>query len=118
MPAVNLSASPPPPPNLALVLPGGGARAAYQAGVLRGIGRLLPELRVPILVGVSAGGINTVFLAAHAAPLGEASRALEAVWRGLETADIFRVDTPSLVRHFSRWVTRLSTGGGPLAPTV
>jgi NTE family protein len=117
--AVTPSAAPPPtPPNLALVLTGGGARAAYQAGVLRGIGRLLPELRVPILVGVSAGGINTVFLAAHSAPLGEASRALEAVWRGLETAKVFRVDAPSLARHFTRWVTQLSTGGSPMAPTV
>jgi len=118
VPAVTPSADPSPPPNLALVLTGGGARAAYQAGVLRGIGRLLPELRVPILVGVSAGGINTVFLAAHAAPLGEASRALENVWRGLDTANVFRVDTPSLARSFTRWVTRLSTGGSPLTPAV
>ncbi len=118
MPAASSRAAPPPPPNLALVLTGGGARAAYQAGVLVGIGRLLPELRVPILVGVSAGGINTVFLAAHPAPLGEASRALEAVWRGLETAKVFRVDAPSLARHFTRWITRLSTGGSPVAPTV
>jgi NTE family protein len=118
VPAVIPSASQPPPPNLALVLPGGGARAAYQAGVLLGIGRLLPELRVPILVGVSAGGINTVFLAAHPAPLGEASRALAAVWRGLGTANIFRVDTPSLARHFTRWISRLSTGGSAIAPTV
>jgi len=107
-----------PPPGLALVLSGGGARGAYQAGVLRGIGRLLPELRVPILVGVSAGGINTVFLAAHPAPLGEASRALADVWRGLETGNIFRVDLPSLVGHFTRWVTRLSTGGSAVSPPV
>jgi NTE family protein len=110
--------SPPPPANLALVLSGGGARGAYQAGALRGIGRLLPELRVPILVGVSAGGINTVFIAAHPAPLGEASRALADVWRGLETASVFRVDTPSLVKHFTRWVARLSTGGSPVSPEV
>jgi NTE family protein len=100
------------------VLSGGGARGAYQAGVLRGIGRLLPELRVPILVGVSAGGINTVFLAAQPGPLGEASAALERVWRGLETANVFRVDTPSLARHFTRWVSRLSTGGSAVAPAV
>lgn len=107
-----------PPPNLALVLSGGGARGAYQAGVLRGIGRLLPELRVPILVGVSAGGINTVFLAAHPGPLGEASAALCQIWRQLETANVFRVDTPSLAKHFTRWVARLSTGGQAIAPTV
>jgi len=103
---------------LALVLSGGGARGAYQAGVLRGIGKLLPDLRVPILVGVSAGGINTVFLAAHPGPLGEAAAALEQVWRGLETANVFRVDTPSMVRHFTRWVTHLSTGGSAMGPAV
>ena len=107
-----------PSPGLALVLSGGGARGAYQAGVLLGIGKLLPELRVPILVGVSAGGINTVFLAAHPGPLGEASRALADVWRALETGNIFRIDTPSLVKHFTRWVARLSGGGSPSAPEV
>lgn len=107
-----------PAAGMALVLSGGGARGAYQAGVLRGIGRLLPELRVPILVGVSAGGINTAFLAAHPAPLGEASAALAGIWRGLSTENVFRVDTPSLARHFARWVTRLSTGGAALSPSV
>jgi NTE family protein len=115
-----LSGLPPPPtaPKLALVLSGGGARGAYQAGVLRGLGRLLPELRVPILVGVSAGGINTVFLAAHPGPMGEAASALADVWRPLETANIFRVDLPSLARHFARWLARLSTGGSALSPEV
>jgi NTE family protein len=106
------------PSNLALVLSGGGARGAYQAGVLRGIGRLLPGLRVPILVGVSAGGINTVYLAAHPGSLGAAAAGLSAVWDKLEPADVFRVDSASLLRHFSRWITRLSTGGSPLTPSV
>ena len=50
-----------------LVLPGGGARAAYQVGVLKAIGRLLPRGRscpFPILTGTSAGAINAVLLAA------------------------------------------------------
>ncbi len=101
---------------LALVLSGGGARGAYQAGVLRGIARLLPGLRVPILVGVSAGGINTVFLAAHPGSLAEAATALAEVWAGLETARVFRTDTPSLARHFARWVSRLSTGASGATP--
>jgi NTE family protein len=107
-----------PPPDLALVLSGGGARGAYQAGVLRGIGKLLPELRVPILVGVSAGAINTVFLAAHPAPLGESAPALAEVWSRIDTGNVFRVDTPSLVKHFTRWVGRLSSGGAAHAPEV
>jgi NTE family protein len=103
-------------PRLALVLSGGGARGAYQAGVLRGIGRLLPELRVPILVGVSAGGINTVFLAAHPGTLAEAAAALSEVWAGLDTSKVFRTDTPSLVKHFTRWLAQLSSGGSAVFP--
>ena len=49
-------------PRIGLVLGGGGARGAYQAGVLRGIGRHLPELRFPIITGASAGAINAIFL--------------------------------------------------------
>src|SRR5688572_14001811 len=47
--------------DLAIVLSGGGARAAYQAGVLRGLARHLPETRFPFVVGVSAGAINAAF---------------------------------------------------------
>jgi NTE family protein len=101
---------------VALVLSGGGARGAYQAGVLRGIGRLLPELRVPVLVGVSAGAINTVFLAAHPGTLAAAAAALGEVWAGLDTAKVFRTDTSSLVLHFTRWLRQLSTGGSTDSP--
>ncbi len=51
------------PQDLALVLGGGGARAAYQAGVLRCLARHRPGLRFPIVTGVSAGAINATFLA-------------------------------------------------------
>ena len=44
--------------HLALVLSGGGARAAYQVGVLLAIGERLPELRIPIITAWSAGAIN------------------------------------------------------------
>ena len=52
-------------PGLALVLSGGGARAAYQVGVLRILAREFPEAIPDILTGVSAGGINAAFLAAE-----------------------------------------------------
>ena len=52
--------------DLAVVLGGGGARAAYEAGVLRRIGRSLPRFRPGTLVGESAGAINAAYLAAHA----------------------------------------------------
>ena len=48
------------PESLALMLGGGGARGAYQAGVLRGIAKRHPQLRIPILTGISAGALNTI----------------------------------------------------------
>ena len=104
--------------NLGLVLTGGGARAAYQVGFLLGLTRLIPELRIPILTGVSAGAINAAFLANHRGPLPQAVQDLADLWRGLEVSDIFRVDAFWLLRNFVRWASRLSTGGTALTPQV
>jgi NTE family protein len=103
---------------LALVLSGGGARGAYQSGVLRGLARRLPDLRFSIVTGVSAGAINAAFIAAHPGSLAEATADLSELWAGLQVEDIFRVDTPSLVRHFTRWTARLASGGAAMAPAV
>jgi len=99
-------------PRLAVVLTGGGARAAYQAGVLRGLGRHLPELRFPIVTGVSAGAINAVYIAAHPEPLGRAAVDLCRIWERIELDDVFRVDLGWLVRNLFRWLLRLGSGGG------
>src|SRR2546430_9737848 len=56
------------PGNLALVLAGGGARAAYEVGVLSAIAERAPGLEFPIVTGVSAGAINAVYFAAHPGP--------------------------------------------------
>lgn len=104
--------------DLALVLSGGGARGAYQVGVLRRLSQRLPDLRFSIVTGVSAGAINASFLAAHPGPLAEALDDLRGIWCRLQVEDIFRVDTPSLARHFTRWATRLASGGSPVAPAV
>ena len=110
--------SPPASGGLALVLSGGGARGAYQAGVIRQLSRSFPDLRFDIITGVSAGAINASFIAAHPGPLGETLADLCGIWCGLQVENIFRVDTPSLARHFTRWATRLASGGSPLAPAV
>lgn len=110
--------SAPPPSDLALVLTGGGARAAYQVGLLRGLSRHLPQLRFPILTGVSAGAINATFLAAHPAPLRKSARELERIWRRLSFEDVFRVDLPFLARNLARWAAHLVAGGSPAAPEV
>ncbi len=104
--------------DLALVLSGGGARGAYQAGVLRGLARLLPDLSFPIIAGVSAGAINASFLAAHPGTFAEATEELCRIWYHLQAEDIFRVDSISLARHFTRWAARLAAGGAGVMPDV
>jgi NTE family protein len=99
------------PTNLAVVLTGGGARAAYQVGVLAGLARRFPGLRTPILVGVSAGAVNAVHLASHPGPFEAAVADLVGLWRRLTPQRIFRVDAPTLGGNVLRWGTRLLSGG-------
>ncbi|TVP75131.1 MAG: patatin [Gemmatimonadales bacterium] len=99
---------------LGLVLGGGGARAAYQVGVLRAIARVRPNLEVPILTGVSAGAINAIHLARHAGTFAEAVEDLAHLWLGLRMDRVFRTDLPSLALTSLRWGLRLLSGGmGP-----
>ncbi len=100
------------------MLTGGGARGAYQVGVLRGIARHLPELRFPIITGASAGAINAVFLAAHAGTTREAAEGLCEVWQNIEFSDVFRVDGWCLARSSMAWVARLGLGLGQLGNKV
>ncbi len=108
----------PPGGELAIVLTGGGARSAYQVGLLRFLGRSYPELRFPIITGVSAGAINAAFLAAHPGTVAEAAQALSETWARLTIEDIFRVDVGFLARNLVRWGTRLVSGGTAIAPEV
>lgn len=96
---------------LALVLTGGGARGAYQVGVLRWLARRFPELRFPILMGVSAGAVNVIHLAQHAGSLTEAADELSAMWCALEPERVFRADAMSLARQVLGWGVRLISGG-------
>ena len=107
----HLSTDPPGGGDLALVLSGGGARAAYQAGVLHGLARRLPSLHPRIYTGVSAGAINAAFLAAHPGPFVEATAALIALWRQMTIDQVFRTDLRSMTGYFTRWGMRLAGGG-------
>ena len=101
-------------PRLAIVLSGGGARGAYQVGVLRGLvelGLLGGDLRFEIVVGASAGALNSGMLAAFADDPARAVRNLEGLWSGLEPSDVFRTDLRSLGEIGARWVRDLSFGG-------
>jgi NTE family protein len=106
------------PDSLALVLTGGGARAAYQVGVLRCLARHLPAIRFDIITGVSAGAINAAFLASRREPLSEVVEQLSDVWRNLKLEEVIRIDSQSLARHVLSWGTKLVSGGAPVAPRV
>ena len=97
--------------DLALIMTGGGARAAYQVGFLRFLARTYPELNPPVLTGVSAGAINAVFLAAHPGSFREAVEELAALWENLTVEDVFRVDARSLTMNVLKWLLQLGTGG-------
>ena len=100
-------------PQLALVLGGGGARAAYQVGVLRGLARLFPEMEIPLLTGVSAGAINVVYLANHPGTFRERVDDLAELWRTLSFDDVFEASFPSLLWQVARVGMRLSVGMPP-----
>jgi len=101
---------------LALVLSGGGARAAYQLGILAGLAERLPGLEFPILAGVSAGAINIAYLAAHAGPFPAAVAGLRQAWARLTSDQVYRVRPVRLVRSAGRWMLQGAIGGG--APTT
>ena len=96
---------------LGIVLTGGGARAAYQTGLLRWIGRRHPHLRVPFVTGISAGAINAAMIASHHGSFQQATEELTALWQGLTTEDIFRTDFFSLTKTIFGWGARLLLGG-------
>jgi NTE family protein len=103
--------------DLALMLSGGGARAAYQVGFLRVLAREFPDVLPGILTGVSAGGINAAYLAARDEPFAEKVENLADVWAGIRIDDVFRVDLRDLASRSVRWGGRLLAGGSyPLPP--
>lgn len=106
------------PGALAFVMGGGGARAAYQAGVLRYLSRRFPELQVPIITGVSAGAINAAHLAAHHGTFRQATDELFHLWSSLNVEHVFRTDIGSLSSHVLRWGRQLVSGGSKSPPRV
>jgi len=101
-------------PKLGLVLPGGGARAAYQVGVLRALARLLPKNSpspFPIITGTSAGSINAVALAIHAQHFRKGVLRISHVWENFHVDQIFRADTLGLLKNGGHWFMALLLGG-------
>lgn len=108
----------PKPTRPALLLAGGGARGAYQVGVLRSLARAFPDLQFPILTGVSAGAINTALLANIPQPFPAAVERLAEHWESLTLEQVFRSDLRALGSNVVRWFFRLMSGGAHLLPTT
>jgi NTE family protein len=101
-----------------LVLPGGGARAAYQVGVLKAIATLLPEAAnpFPIMVGTSAGAVSAAALATEAYRWQRAVAGLDEVWANFHVEQVFRADAFSMLRSGLRWLGSLISGGLLMPP--
>jgi len=99
---------------IGLVLPGGGARAAYQVGVLKGLAELLPQdspTPFPVVSGTSAGAINAALIASHAHNFRAGVAYLDHVWREIHCDKVFKTDTLTVLKTSLHWVFTLMSGG-------
>ena len=104
-----------------LVLTGGGARAAYQVGVLDALARIQVEIGTTtraspfrIFTGTSAGAINAAALACQADDFEAAAARLRETWRSFTAEQVYRADALGVIRSGARWLT-LATAGWALA---
>lgn len=98
----------------ALILPGAGARGAYQVGVLKGIATMLPK-HAPnpfaVISGTSAGAINAAVLATQAARFSVAVAEMERVWSNFKTAQVYRTDNWTMLKTSLYWLSAIVLGG-------
>ena len=101
-------------PKVGLIMTGGGARAAYQVGVLRAVAELLPaevHTPFPIICGTSAGAINAAVLAMNAGDFRRGVRRLMAVWKNFRVHHVYRADPWGAISNSARWIYTVLTGG-------
>lgn len=122
---MNTQAPPDPRPDTALLLSGGGARAAYQAGVLQTLAQLqrqhqpqAQDAPFDIIVGTSAGALNAAFVASHADAFGLAVERLSQLWSALHVQQIYHASTAQAVRASLRWLGMAVSGWGKRAQTA
>tara|TARA_B100001750_G_scaffold71979_1_gene57476 strand:+ start:273 stop:1406 length:1134 start_codon:yes stop_codon:yes gene_type:complete len=97
---------------IGLVLPGGGARGAYQVGVLKAISHIIPNSSpFKVISGTSAGAINACSLASSAGSFKEAVEILIGVWCNFKTNKVYRTDTAIMLKRSLQWLLTISSGG-------
>jgi NTE family protein len=102
----NFHSKPARQPTIGLILTGGGARAAYQAGVLAGVARLLPEgapSPFRVICGTSAGALNAAIIAQDAGNFAAGVKRAVNAWATLNDSSVHRSDLRSVARHVARW---------------
>jgi NTE family protein len=99
-----------------LILTGGGARAAYQVGVLRAVARIRRDANAPpgnpypVLAGTSAGALNAAALASHADDANAGIAKLVRVWENMHVEQVYRTDSFGVIRTGAKWLTMMSVG--------
>ena len=98
------------PPKIGLILTGGGARAAYQVGVLKAIAEFLPRRAhspFQVICGTSAGALNAVTLAVNAQHFRKGVKYLLGIWTNSHVSDIYRSDVLGVLSNSARWLSGL-----------
>ena len=97
----------------ALILPGGGARGAYQVGVIKAISELMADKLnpFPVICGTSAGAINAAVLASHAHEFLIGVERLEHFWRSMHCERVYRTDAWTVFKSGMRFAVTLLSGG-------
>lgn len=98
----------------ALILPGGGARGAYQVGVLKAINELQDgraKSPFPVICGTSAGAINAAVIASHAHEYSVGVDRLERFWRNMRCERVYRTDALTVLKSGLRFAVTLLSGG-------
>jgi len=101
-------------PVVGLMLTGGGARAAYQVGVIKAVAELLPDdvnNPFPVITGTSAGAINAAVLASQAGDFRAGAQRLEEVWANLSIGMVYRHDWRTVFGTGFKWALSLALGG-------
>lgn len=97
-----------------LIMTGGGARAAYQVGVLRALTEIVPsgvKSPFPIICGTSAGAINAAVLATDAHDFRHGVRRLMTVWKNFHVDHVYRADAVGAFGNSAKWILQVLTGG-------
>jgi NTE family protein len=108
------SATVPEQPKKALVLPGAGARGAYQVGVLKALATMLPESAhnpFSIVSGTSAGAVNAAVLASRASRFSGAVADMEAVWANFRADQVYKTDSWTMLKSSAHWLASIVFGG-------